>query len=276
MEGAASSGEARRGPRGSGLPGSGLPVAGIPAGGLAAGSVALPGSAPPDPGAALPRLGRGTGGSRITPLVRRAARRLPPRVRRTLRALDWRSRVVAGRMRRRWHRSLQLRVVATTLVISVVVVTILGFFLVQQIESGLLNSARTSGAHQLGEGLDVARDETGLNGSAGDRVKSLLSLASTLQALSGPGDNFDVVILAQPAGDSAFAGTYGNQNLSPESVPDSLTRKVSEEQQQGRTDDLWSTPTLMSYLHGRSPAPGRAIGGVINARYQLYYLFPLD
>ncbi len=166
--------------------------------------------------------------------------------------------------------------VATTLVISVVVVTVLGFFLVQQIESGLLNSARTSGAHQLGEGLDVARDETGLNGSAGDRVKSLLSLASTLQALSGPGDNFDVVILAQPAGDSAFAGTYGNQNLSPESVPDSLTRKVSEEQQQGRTDDLWSTPTLMRYLHGRSPAPGLAIGGVINARYQLYYLFPLD
>ncbi len=179
-------------------------------------------------------------------------------------------------MRRRWHRSLQLRVVATTLVISVVVVTVLGFFLVQQIESGLLNSARTSGAHQLGEGLDVARDETGLNGSAGDRVKSLLSLASTLQALSGPGDNFDVVILAQPAGDSAFAGAYGNQNLSPESVPDSLTRKVSEEQQQGRTDDLWSTPTLMRYLHRHAPAPGLAIGGVINTRYQLYYLFPLD
>jgi two-component system sensor histidine kinase MtrB len=185
--------------------------------------------------------------------------------------------VLAGQLRRRWHRSLQLRVVATTLVICVVVVTVLGFFLVQQIESGLLNSARTSAAHQLGEGLTVAKDEGGLEGSAGDRVKSLLSLTATLQSLSGPGDNFDVVILAQPsAGDSAFGGTFGNQNLSWHSVPRGLIQKVTGEQEQGRADELWSTPTLMRYLHGRDSGPGLAIGGVINTHDQLYYLFPLD
>ncbi len=260
------------------MPVGAIPVGGLPMGGLAAGGVTLPGNTAADSGAALPGLGLGqpSGGSRFAPLARRAARRLPPRVRRALRTLDRQARVATGRMRRRWHRSLQLRVVATTLVISVVVVTVLGFFLVQQIESGLLNSARTSGAHQLGEGLAVAKNDPGLVGSAGDRVNSLLSLASTLQSLSGPGDNFDVVILAQPSGDSAFIGTYGNQNLSPDSVPVTLIRKVSEEQQQGRTDQLWSTPTLMRYLHGRAQAPGLAIGGVINGRDQLYYLFPLD
>ena len=217
------------------------------------------------------------GRSRLALLVRRAARRLPPGIRRALRVLDRRARVLAGQLRRRWHRSLQLRVVATTLVICVVVVTVLGFFLVQQIESGLLNSARTSAAHQLGEGLTVAKDEGGLEGSAGDRVKSLLSLTATLQSLSGPGDNFDVVILAQPsAGDSAFGGTFGNQNLSWHSVPRGLIQKVTGEQQQGRTDELWSTPTLMRYLHGRASGPGLAIGGVINTHDQLYYLFPLD
>ena len=259
-------------------PGAVLPGGGTPAARLTAGTISLPGSAATDPGAALPGLGLGrpAGGSRFASFVRRAGRRLPPRVRRALRTLDRRARLVAGRMRRRWHRSLQLRVVATTAVISVVVVTVLGFFLVQQIESGLLNSARTSGAHQLNEGLNVAKDAAGLSGSAGDRVKSLLSLASRLQALSGPGDNFDVVILAQPSGDSAFAGTYGNQNLSAASVPDTLTHAVTEEQQQGRTDELWSTPTLMRYLHDRAPGPGLAIGGVINGRDQLYYLFPLD
>jgi two-component system sensor histidine kinase MtrB len=183
--------------------------------------------------------------------------------------------VVAGRLRRRWHRSLQLRVVATTLVICVVVATVLGFFLVQQIASGLLNSARTSASHQIGEGLAVAKNDAGLVGTAGNRQKSLLSLASTLQALSGPGDNFDVVILAQPSEDSAFGGTYGNKKLSPASVPLSLIRKVAEEQRKGRTDQLWSTPTLMRYVNGRAPGPGLAIGGVINSRDQLYYLFPL-
>ena len=250
----------------------------IPVGGLTAGSLMLPGTGAAEPAGALPGLGLGQppGRSRVALLVRRAGRRLPPRTRRGLRTLDRQARVVTARMRRRWHRSLQLRVAATTLVICVVVVTVLGFFLVQQIESGLLNSARTSGAHQLAEGLTVARDDTGLAGSPGDRVKSLLSLASTLQGLSGPGDNFDVVIFAQPSGDSAFAGTYGNQNLSPGSVPDSLTRKVSAEQEHFRTDDLWSSPTLMRYLHGRAAAPGLAIGGVIDRHDQLYYLFPLD
>ena len=32
----------------------------------------------------------------------------------------------------------------------------------------------------------MAKDEGGLEGSAGDQVKSLLSLAATLQSLSGP------------------------------------------------------------------------------------------
>ena len=257
-------------------------------GGLSAGSVTLPGTVAADAGPALPGpplsgsalsglgLGQPAGRSRMTLLVRRTGRRLPPGMRRALRVLDWRARVLAGQLRRRWHRSLQLRVVATTLVICVVVVTVLGFFLVQQIESGLLNSARTSAAHQLGEGLAVARDEAGLDGSAGDRVKSLVSLASTLQGLSGPGDTFDVVVLAQPsADDSAFAGTFGNLNLSWHSVPRGLIQKVTAEQQQGRTDELWSSPTLMRYLHGRASGPGLAIGGVIGTHDQLYYLFPL-
>jgi len=255
-----------------------MPGGALPVGGLAAGSLVLPGAGSADPGTAVPGLGLGQppGRSRLALLVRRAGRRLPPRTRRALRTLERRARVVAARMRRRWHRSLQLRVAATTLVICVVVVTVLGFFLVQQIESGLLNSARTSGAHQFAEGRAVAKEDVGLEGPPGTRVKSLLSLASTLQALSGPSDNFDVVILAQPSGDSAFAGTYGNQNLSPESVPDTLIRKVSAQQGQGRTDELWSSPTLMRYAHGRASAPGLAIGGVIDKHDQLYYLFPLD
>jgi two-component system, OmpR family, sensor histidine kinase MtrB len=253
-----------------------MPGGALPVGRLAAGSLVLPGAGAADPGAALPGLGQPPGRSRLALLVRRAGRRLPPRTRRTLRMLERRARVVAARMRRRWHRSLQLRVAATTLVICVVVVTVLGFFLVQQIESGLLNSARTSGAHQFAEGRAVAKEDVGLEGPPGTRVKSLLSLASTLQALSGPSDNFDVVILAQPSGDSAFAGTYGNQNLSPESVPDTLIRKVSTQQRQGRTDELWSSPTLMRYSHNRASAPGLAIGGVIDKHDQLYYLFPLD
>ena len=69
-------------------------------------------------------------------------RRLPLPVRRALRSFRRRERAVLGRLRRRWHRSLQLRVVATTMVISAIVVAVLGFFLVQQITSDLQANER--------------------------------------------------------------------------------------------------------------------------------------
>jgi two-component system sensor histidine kinase MtrB len=252
MEGVAGS-EAGRGPRGSG------PAAD-------ASAAVLPVLRPDRPAA----------DSRLALLVRPAARRLPPRARRAIRAAQRRAKVVAGRLRRRWHRSLQLRVAATTLVICVVVVTVLGFFLVQQIASGLLNSTRTYAARQIGEGLAVARNETGLANAGAERQKALLSLAGNLQSLSGPGNNFDVVILAQPVGDSAFGGTSGNKHLSLASVPKTLTGKITQEQQDGLTDALQSTPTLMIYKNGQPSVPALAIGGVINESDQLYYLFPLQ
>ena len=107
-------------------------------GGLSAGSIALPGTVAADAGPRFPALlfrallfqawasASPPADSRLALLVRRAGRRLPPGTRRALRVLDRRARVLAGQLRRRWHRSLQLRVVATTLVICVVVVTVLG------------------------------------------------------------------------------------------------------------------------------------------------------
>ncbi len=223
-----------------------------------------------------PRQDSPPASSRLTLLVRRAAQRLPPQTRPALRAVRRRARLLAGRLRRRWHRSLQLRVVATTLVICVLVATVLGFFLVQQIASGLLNSTRTAAAHQISEGLITAKNDADLEGTAGDQQKALPQLAADLQAVSGPGDTFDVVVLAQASDNSAFAGVYGNRYLNQDSLPRKLIASVTQEQQKGRTDNLVSTPTQMSYLNGRPSVPGLAIGGVISPRAQLYYLFPME
>ncbi|MFI5067197.1 MAG: MtrAB system histidine kinase MtrB, partial [Streptosporangiales bacterium] len=255
MEGVASSSEAGRA-RSTGLPPPAVAVSGGDA--------------------AVRRRDGAPGGSRLVLFVRHGARWLPPRARHAIQAGQRRARKLAAQMRRRWHRSLQLRVAATTLVICVVVATVLGFFLVQQIASGLLNSARTSASHQIGEGLVAAKNDAGLEGPAGGRVNALLALTRELQALSGPGDTFDVVILATPSGDSAFGGTYGDKHLSLASVPRALISKVLDEQQGGRTDQLLSMPTEIRYTDGRPPVPGLAIGGVITTHDQLYYVFPLQ
>src|SRR5260370_42400462 len=83
-------------------------------------------------------------------------RRLPSRVKRWLRAGRRWQRGVVAQVKLRWHRSLQLRVVSTTLVLSVLVIAVLGFFLVQSVAAGLLNSAENSADAQVRNGLTSA------------------------------------------------------------------------------------------------------------------------
>src|SRR5258707_12331481 len=69
---------------------------------------------------------------------------LPHRVTITLRTvLRWQHLLIAM-VRRRWHRSLQLRVIGTTLVISALMIAVLGFFLTEQIADGLLANAEST------------------------------------------------------------------------------------------------------------------------------------
>ncbi len=264
MEGAASASEARGSERVGAL------TAPLP---LAAGA----GPTSPE-AAAVARPARGGGGPpgyppRAALLLRRVARRLPPRARRVLRMTYRRSAALAGQVRRRWNRSLQLRVIGTTMMISVVVVAALGYFLMQQIATGLLNSARTAASTQIAEGLTAARGEVGLEGAAGNSPRALIALTTELQGHSGPGNVFDVVL--KVTSNTSLIGTDGDRNLNPASVPDRLIDQVTGEQGRGRNDHLYSMPTTVTYLKGEQSVPGLAIGGVINNQDQLYYLFPL-
>jgi len=77
---------------------------------------------------------------------------LPHRVTIILRtALRWEHLAIA-KAGRRWRRSLQLRVIGTTLVISTMMIAVLGFFLTYQIADGLLANAENARAPRRGRG----------------------------------------------------------------------------------------------------------------------------
>src|SRR5689334_19215373 len=94
-----------------------------------------------------------TAGSR--PMARRI-RRAPERVRRRVRGApqpEWsrtrpvvvvRARRFARLLRRRWRRSMRLRVVATTMALGLVVVVALGYFLLARIRDGLVDAREAS------------------------------------------------------------------------------------------------------------------------------------
>ena len=74
-------------------------------------------------------------------LVRWVVSWLPHRLTILIRSLLRVEHSITGMVKYRWRRSLQLRVVGTTLVISATMIAVLGFFLTEQIAYGLLNSA---------------------------------------------------------------------------------------------------------------------------------------
>jgi two-component system, OmpR family, sensor histidine kinase MtrB len=179
-----------------------------------------------------------------------------------------RIRAAAGWVARRWHRSLQLRVVGSTLVISVAVVAVLGIFLIQQIASGLLAHERTVALSQTESGKNFAQTQLGPNAGS---FSVLDPIATELQSGSPAGGRYDVVIKSTSSG---RLWILGNPDVSP-SIPASLQSKVATEQHQGLKKLLWWEPTMLMSSSQKPVTPALAVGVPISARAQLYYLFPL-
>ena len=256
-----------RGPAVGG-PGVGGPGAGGPgAGGLAPGD--------PAPGGRGRLGGWGQGGA---PKPARDGSRRPPRPAGSLRS--WGGAAFRP-LRERWNRSLQLRVVGTTLAASVLVVAVLGFFVMQQIASGLLDSTEKQANSQVIDGLVQALRQNNLNTRPRnwDQAQFLMShVAHELQAFSGPGSDYSVVILAS----QSQLGThlYGlglSQGLALDSISATLRHDVEKAQAGGDVDQslTFQQPTRLAYSDGTPSVPALAVGVPLGSYYELYYVFPL-
>jgi two-component system sensor histidine kinase MtrB len=204
----------------------------------------------------------------------RVAQRLPPSFRAVLRVARRQGGSLAALLARRWQRSLQLRVIGTTLVVSVVVVAVLGVFLVQQIASGLFDNARKVALSQTSDGLTFAQGDPYVQGPNGSNPSALITLVTELQSGSGQGNVYDVVVL-QRGDSSGLAGVTGNQELAP-SVPAALRSEVAEEQLDGHESTFYTAATTLMGSSHQPLGPALAVGVPISRDDQLYYLFPLS
>jgi two-component system, OmpR family, sensor histidine kinase MtrB len=204
----------------------------------------------------------------------RVAHRFAPALRAMLRVARRQAGSVAGLLARRWHRSLQLRVIGTTLAVSVVVVAVLGIFLVQQIASGLFSNARHSALVQTSDGLTFAQGDPDVQSPSGSGTSALISLVTALQSGSGLGNIYDVVVLQRLA-NSGLAGVTGNQALAP-SIPPGLREAVTDDQLNGKPVTFYTAPTTLMSTGGKPLGPALAVGVAISRDDQLYYLFPLS
>ncbi|MFJ6656221.1 MtrAB system histidine kinase MtrB [Streptomyces sp. NPDC091377] len=187
---------------------------------------------------------------------------------------------------RLWRRNIQLKVVVTTLLMSLGVVLLLGFVVIGQVRNGLLEAKVRASQSQATGGFAVAKqradeattapgeDPGAVDGRPAQNVIQWMSdLVSSLS--SGGAGAFDVVTL--PVGDESGngRGPRASGGVDPnKSVPEELRTRVNT-----------STAASQSYSRivysgvDKGAQPALVIGKEVNDPngdpYQLYYLFPL-
>ncbi|MFY1678465.1 MULTISPECIES: MtrAB system histidine kinase MtrB [unclassified Streptomyces] len=185
---------------------------------------------------------------------------------------------------RLWRRNIQLRVVVTTLLMSLGVVLLLGFVVIGQVRNGLLDAKVKASQSQAAGGFAVAKQraetaasvvEEGGAPSDGRPPQNVIQWMSELVgSLSSGGQGaFEVVTLPVGGDGGAGRGPRASGLVDPTaSVPESLRERIDD----GATAQSY---TRVVYGAGSDSQPALVIGKQVNDPngdpYQLYYLFPL-
>lgn len=181
----------------------------------------------------------------------------------------------AGRVARTWRRSLQLRVVAATMLLGLVVVALLGAYLAQEISQRLFDSRSAQALEEASGGLDEAQEL--LDNSTVDAQNDLRQVGrQTLVLLQGAGggQERDVLLLRPPGNDAATAtGNISVGSVTPSQIPDELREQV-----RSGTGQAYQSIALPDGDGGVSPAlaVGESVQLPLAGEYELYFVFDLS
>src|SRR4051812_38677212 len=179
-----------------------------------------------------------------------------------------------------WRRSIQARVVVSTVLLSTVVLVAVGWFLLRQVQQGLLDHRVDTVVREVATENQAANDrlaafpgtETDASAQAHDLFSSIFS--------SGQARGFSVVMAGPGSHNSSLEerGTELTPQLDLASVPQSLVDHFD-----GSTQTAWTYTTITFRSRGQvtSSTPGIVVGTLTHpladgSTRTVYYLFPLD
>ncbi|MDF3292983.1 MtrAB system histidine kinase MtrB [Streptomyces silvisoli] len=197
---------------------------------------------------------------------------------------------------RLYRRNIQVRVVATTLLMSLAVVLVLGIVVIGQVRNGLLEAKTATAQGQALGGFNVAQSLAANSGAPGDPTGTTSNgtptagrgqvdpgtwLTNLVQQLASGGQGvYYVVALSSDADQQPYLadspstrGPRASGDVLPEdSVPADLRNAVAQE------SGAHQKETLIKREGDADGQPGLVIGKRLNdangKAYELYYLFP--
>src|SRR5262245_39368608 len=183
---------------------------------------------------------------------------------------------VAAGVRRRWRRSLQLRMVTYTVVASSILVTLFGVLVVSRTTSSLVHSKLVTSLQQIQNGATTAKgylDQLGQHDESTARStmgQTVVDLAQSTGGTTVPG-----VVMNPPTG---LRGTsLLPANPSSEPTPQ-LVASLSQLAEKVGTRHL-AHQYISCAVDGGVPQPCLAVGMPVSSQragvFQLFYVFPL-
>ena len=175
-----------------------------------------------------------------------------------------------------WNKSLSLRIISTTFVVSTVLVTIIGLVLINRVSTGILSAKESSSLTEASSAINEAQKVvTATDTGAGEPTLSVVvdTAVTALAVRAGQSGLYDVLFLASSEISKQGLPERGTNLVSENSVSDELKSRVEQ------TDKLLWAYTEIKYLDGRN-VPGLVAGAPIQINnvgtYSLFLLFPLD
>jgi two-component system, OmpR family, sensor histidine kinase MtrB len=181
------------------------------------------------------------------------------------------------RLSDRWRRSLQLRVVTATLVLSAVVVSVLGYVLTQHLVTELYADKVQSSVNIVDAGLASASGVTAFDESPGSSTaQAMHNLAQQLASTGVTPYALVVTLPTRDQGPPVYSGGYSIGFFGTPILPQALVKRVqAANSAQHAPLEYWTSMAVVG--SGSSRVPGLLIGASfgLDYRYQLYYFFTL-
>jgi len=175
-----------------------------------------------------------------------------------------------------WRRSLTLRVLLTTISLSVLVATFVSVLAITQVRDGLVADRQQTSLTQAAAGLVSALRVTSSLPSAetsAERSGMVDGLVAAVAAPAGSSGEFEVLLLASPGRAPLGSPERGTNQIADTSITNDMRQMVV-----GQNTQVWQIGTLQ-YLDGHSE-PGIVVGSPILlpgvGQYELYQVFPLS
>ncbi len=178
--------------------------------------------------------------------------------------------------RQAWNKSLGLRIIATTFIVSTILVTIIGLILINRVSSGILTSKESSSITEASSAINEAQKVVTATdtGAGAPNISTVVDTAVTALAVrAGQSGLFDILFLASSGISKQGLPERGTNLVAENSVSEDLRSRVE------KTEKLLWAYTEINYLDDRK-IPGLVVAAPIKinnvGNYSLFLLFPLD